>query len=272
MKKLFLSFALVLSLLTCYAQNGKTSPVLKEHKQKRNLPPGTVWLRDSLCIDQTEIRNMDYMEFVKWTKVHEPQQLQAVLPDTTVWHQGEVAATWGIESWYFQHPAYREYPVVGVSYEQAIPFCKWRTDRVKEFIALSKQSIQERLGVRDFYYRLPTKKEWEYAAAAGTEVPVYGQNVINEKNVPNVFVAETKALYAGNMGGFSDAVPVKYQFPNRYNLYNTIGNVAEMVEEKGIAKGGSFDHPLEQCAIPFAVEYTKPMRWLGFRCVCVMVK
>jgi formylglycine-generating enzyme required for sulfatase activity len=262
MKKLSLIFSLSLIVLQLAAQQDK---VLKEHKQKGKLPPGTVWLRDSLCIDQTEIRNLDYMEFVKWTEKHDPQNVKTVLPDTMVWYE-DGSARFGIERYYFQSPTYREYPVVGVSYEQAVAFCKWRTDRVKEFITLSKQSIQERMGVRDFYYRLPTKQEWEYAATAE-----FGQIIINKNNLPNVYVAETKTLYEKNMA-FPEAVPVKYQFPNRFNLYNTIGNVAEMVQEKGIAKGGSAHHSLEQCSIIGSLTYTKPTEWLGFRCVCVLVK
>jgi formylglycine-generating enzyme required for sulfatase activity len=65
---------------------------------------------------------------------------------------------------------------------------------------------------------------------------------------------------------------VKSFFPNSYHLYNMIGNVAEMVSEKGIAKGGSFANTLEECKIINNQYYTKPERWLGFRCVAVIVK
>lgn len=265
MRKLFLLFSLIIQVSTIYAQD----KVLTEHKQKGKLPPGTVWLRDSICIDQTEIRNLDYLEFVKWTQKKDPQQAMKIFPDTSVW---TATSELVMPDYYFQHPALKEYPVVGISYEQAVAFCKWRTERVKEFIALSKQSIQERMGVRDFYYRLPTKEEWEYAATAGSQTPTrYGQPVINKKNVPTVFVAETKALYDGNKE-IMETVPVKYQCPNRFNLYNMIGNVAEMVQEEGIAKGGSFHHTLGQSAITNDIIYRKPMEWLGFRCVCVFVK
>lgn len=264
MKKIFFLVGFTILVFTSRAQD----KVLKEHKQKGKFPPGTVWLRDSLCIDQTEVRNLDYLEFVHWTQKHDQQKEASIYPDTTVWTGlSEIV----MPKYYFQHPAYKDYPVVGISYEQAVAFCKWRTERVKDFIALSGQSIQERLGVRDFYYRLPTKEEWEYAALAGLNPTFpYGQAIINKKNIPNVFVAETKTLYASSAS--TETVPVKYQFPNGFNLYNMIGNVAEMIQEKGLAKGGSFDHTLEQAAISKNITYTKPMEWLGFRCVCVMVK
>jgi hypothetical protein len=48
-----------------------------------------------------------------------------------------------------------------------------------------------------------------------------------------------------------------------------IGNVAEMLAEKGICKGGSFYHALDDCKITGQLTYTQPEPWLGFRCVCV---
>jgi hypothetical protein len=61
-------------------------------------------------------------------------------------------------------------------------------------------------------------------------------------------------------------------FKNTSGTYNMIGNVAEMVIEKGIAKGGSFEHKLEDCKITNDQYYTKPERWLGFRCIAVIIR
>ena len=49
-----------------------------------------------------------------------------------------------------------------------------------------------------------------------------------------------------------------------------LGNVAEMVQEKGICKGGSWRNILEECRVGKDMEYSKPAAWLGFRCVCVV--
>ena len=65
---------------------------------------------------------------------------------------------------YYWHPAYRAYPVVGISYEQAIEFCKWRTEMVSIFMAKSKK-----YALIDFEYRLPSKKEWETLTYNGRE-------------------------------------------------------------------------------------------------------
>lgn len=265
MRKITLIFIISFITLQLFAQKDK---VLKEHKGKGKHPPGTIWLRDSIYIDQIEVRNLDYREFLERTEKKEPEKLESIRPDQTVWYPENMA----FELYYLKGITHRDYPVVGVTYEQAVAFCKWRTDLVKEYVKVKNTTIEKMFGARDFYYRLPTKEEWEYAASAGLSSDFsYGfESIINKDNFPNVNVAETKALYAREI--YDPVDPVYYRYPNRYNLYGMIGNVAEMVLEKGIAKGGSFDHPLAECAIRKSQEYTQPMRWLGFRCVCVLVK
>lgn len=55
-------------------------------------------------------------------------------------------------------------------------------------------------------------------------------------------------------------------------IYNLLGNVAEMIQEKGICKGGGWRNKLEECRVGKDQEYTKPNSWTGFRCVCVIKK
>jgi formylglycine-generating enzyme required for sulfatase activity len=65
--------------------------------------------------------------------------------------------------------------------------------------------------------------------------------------------------------------PVKSYFPNKIGVYNLIGNVAEMISEEGIAKGGSWINKPEEVSVTEDFHYTKPSDWLGFRCVCEKV-
>lgn len=61
---------------------------------------------------------------------------------------------------YFSHPGYDDYPVVGVSWEQATAFCVWRTNLYKESLSLPPGQLVEP-------FRLPSEGEWEYAARTG---------------------------------------------------------------------------------------------------------
>jgi len=94
----------------------------------------------SFYMDETEVTNLMYLEYLDWTKkVFPPEDenyrriYNGVLPDTLVW-RNRLGFNEVMTNNYLRHPAYAEYPVVGVSWIQAVEFSKWRTDRVNEFI------------------------------------------------------------------------------------------------------------------------------------------
>ena len=66
--------------------------------------------------------------------------------------------------------------------------------------------------------------------------------------------------------------PVKFYFPNDFGLYNICGNVAEMVQEKGIAKGGSWRSPGGDVQVKSRVHFSKPTRDIGFRFFMVLIE
>jgi hypothetical protein len=110
--------------------------------QKRIVPPGTVKLNDSTYIDKFEVTNLNYREYMYWTaKKYGPKSPEfiSILPDTTVWGTKTRLA---YVSLYLRHPAYANYPVVGVTYEQAVKYCEWRTDRVNEYIYFKENKIK----------------------------------------------------------------------------------------------------------------------------------
>ncbi len=95
----------------------------------------------SFYMDETEVANIDYREFVYWNRrvfgEQYPERLREILPDTMVWRE-ELAYNEPYVENYFRHPSYDDYPVVGVSWDQANEFCKWRTDRVNEMLLIEK--------------------------------------------------------------------------------------------------------------------------------------
>jgi formylglycine-generating enzyme len=91
---------------------------------------------NSFMIDKTEVANVHYREYLHWVEnVFGTAGMEAVVdackPDTLVW-RSELSYNEPYVEYYFRHPAYNYYPVVGVSWKQAKDFCVWRTDRVNQ--------------------------------------------------------------------------------------------------------------------------------------------
>lgn len=99
----------------------------------------------SFYMDETEVRNVDWREYLYWLRrvfPNNPEVFDAALPDTLVW-RNELAYNEPFLENYLRHAAYAEYPVVGISWIQANNYCKWRTDRVNERILISDQILAE---------------------------------------------------------------------------------------------------------------------------------
>lgn len=252
-------------------------------QRNANIPPGTTRINDTLYADKTEMTNVGWREYLYYLLDirKDTQAYYAALPDTTIWRDDDEKSQ--LAEYFFRHPGFNNYPVTGVTYEQVIAYCKWRTyaanqaayfkeNKIKNFHDHLKDSVPIR-----FFYRLPTQQEWELIAAGKYEIEKYPYGFddtvvkwkkryiarFNYKNAEPLDAIEMRFTYTTNANSY---------FPNSYKLYNTIGNVAEMVNERGIAKGGSFMHNLEDCKIINNQVYTKHEKWLGFRCVAILVK
>jgi formylglycine-generating enzyme len=102
----------------------------------------------SFFIDETEVRNVDWREYMYWIQrvyPNDPQIAKSVLPDTLVW-RSELSYNEPYLEYYLRHAAYSEYPVVGVSWVQVDKYCKWRTDRANEAMLIDKQKIDANIG------------------------------------------------------------------------------------------------------------------------------
>jgi len=122
---------------------------------------------------------------------------------------------------YFWHPAYGDYPVVGVSWSQARAFCDWRTE-------LKLSATSPELRVFETAYRLPTEAEWEYAARGGREQAIYPWGSPYSRNSKGCFLANFKPL-RGNYwaDGYIYTGRVDSYWKNDFGLYCMSGNVSE---------------------------------------------
>src|SRR5690606_14504179 len=80
---------------------------------------------------------------------------------------------------YLEHPAYRFFPVVGISYQQAKAYCKWRT----KFVTNLMHQRFPQTSQLSYNYRLPTEAEWEIIAGAGVDLQKYPYGLYSEEIV-----------------------------------------------------------------------------------------
>lgn len=112
--------------------------VEQEVNYEWNNIPRTVTV-SSFYMDEVEVTNFFYLEYLYWLErvfsADYPEVHHKALPDTLVW-RSRLAYNEPYVEFYLRHPAYRDYPVVGVNWLQANDFCAWRTDRVNEIILI----------------------------------------------------------------------------------------------------------------------------------------
>ncbi|WP_194776733.1 T9SS ring complex lipoprotein PorK/GldK [Pararhodonellum marinum] len=188
-------------------------------------------------MDKYEVSNNKYRQFLEavrsgaltqgtpTTLKEEPQfELDELMPDTTVWstsfthHYGDP-----LMEYYFDHPAFDDYPVVGVSWEQAKQYCEWRTYH---------QNANDRSEFDMPGFRLPSEAEWEYAARGGKEIAKYPWGGPYLKNKRGCLMANFKPGRGNYIDdGFAYTAPVDTFYPNGFGLYNMAGNVSEWVED-----------------------------------------
>ncbi|GAB4185571.1 MAG: hypothetical protein OHK0057_24770 [Thermoflexibacter sp.] len=147
-------------------------------------------------------------------------------PDTLVWindfahHMGDPMA-----QYYYSHPAYDDYPVVGVTWKAAMLFCEWRTKYMNQVRADDGKFPMPN-------FRLPSEAEWEYAARGGRDMAKYPWGSPYVRNAKGCALANFKPG-RGNYydDGFSYTAPVASYYANDYGLYDMAGNVAEWCED-----------------------------------------
>ena len=183
-------------------------------------PAGAIVRVDSFWIDEESngIKSATITRALREPKDLNTNAIICVYPDTLVWVRDfEYSFNDPLLYGYFNMPGYAEYPVVGVTWEQAHAFCHWRTHLLR---TQGKQMAQA--------YRLPTEAEWEYAARGGRRAAMYPWGDKYARDAVGCFMANFKPY----RGSYHDdtgtaTMPVGKFKPNDFGLYDMSGNVAE---------------------------------------------
>ena len=219
-----------------------------------------------------------------------------VYPDTTCWvNDFDNADNERYMKLYFSHSAYDDYPVVGVSWEQANAFCAWRTEMMNVGMGAYAKHLQR--------FRLPTEVEWEYAARGkeGSAFPWENQGVKSDKGCfyanfkPDrgnytkdgslitsqcgIFSANSSGLFdmAGNVAEWTSTVYTEAGVQAMSDMnpelkYNAALEDPYRLKKKSV-RGGSWKDPESMIRSAWrSYEYqNQPRSYIGFRCVRSMV-
>lgn len=215
-----------------------------------------------------------------------------ILPDTTVWiNDFPMSDNSMYAKYYFSHPDYSDYPVVGVTWEQAQAYCAWRTEKLKEKLGGDLGDEQP--------FRLPTEAEWEYAARgiSQNEFPWQQEITGSGKQTLLANFQNEEGNYTKD-GNIITSIVGTYR-PNTYGLYDMAGNVAEWTStaftETGVedmnninpqhtynaadtdplkytrktVRGGSWKDPESHIKSAWRTSefQNQPRSYIGFRCV-----
>ena len=162
-----------------------------------------------------------------------------VYPDTLVWIRDfSYSYNEPMTKRYYSHPAFGNYPVVGVNWVQATVFCEWRTHFLNAHLEAKHLATES-----DF--RLPTESEWEYAARGGRSQSMFPWGNYYLRNKKGCLLANFKPG-RGNYpedGGFYTVRADAY-WPNDFGLYCMAGNVAEWTSSFFYEGSYNFQHDM----------------------------
>lgn len=195
------------------------------------MPEQSGWGRRELDVSKLVYR---YSEFQYDEAVRNPNQPRTnfirsyevpAYPDTLVWtRQFNYSSNEPISQQYNWFPAFNNYPVVGVNWNQANAFCHWRTETWKNERERTKQFFEGK-------FTLPTEMQWEWAARGGRNQATYpwgGPYLVNKKGCYLANFKPMRGNYAADGGLYT--VEVDKYYPNDYGLYNMAGNVSEWTQ------------------------------------------
>ena len=279
MKILITSIALILLSATF-----KLPKEIKEEYQF--VPSGLVVVDgDTLSVQSFymlnhEVTNGEYQKFLNWLDANgtdEEKSLAAIRSDNWVTEFNNGGLQYSKH--YHSHEAYTEYPVVNVKYDAAKLYCYW----------LEKE-INGKLKKGNVKVRLPSRAEFIRAGAGDDLGANYswrdfhmrqpsGQFRANFIYVPQSKITKDKEgdfiVKPIDYGSLSKSVdltaPSKSYWKFSYGFYNLNGNVAEMIDEPGVAVGGSYSNYGYDLRLQSSIQYTEVSCKVGFRPVFTIV-
>lgn len=195
---------------------------------------------------RTELTNLQYKEFLWHIKKDLGDSVHRIMiPDTNCWNKNLSYSSPYIH-YYLQDSKYNEFPLVGISHNQAKAYCEWLTRILNQVY-----QDDEKHPVYELVVRLPNEEEWENAAKAGNPSAIFPWEGTKLRNQEKKYESNLMANFlrgknqvnstTDNINKIMDVIaPAKSYWPNDFGLYCMSGNVAEMIDKPRRTKGGSW--------------------------------
>ena len=263
-------------------------------------PPNGVRIGDFYC-DQTETTNFNWLEYMFWTKrTYGPKSkeyLQTQI-DPLVWLDDD-SCNIDLTKHYLRHPAYRDYPVVGISQNQAEQYSKWRSDRVFEYMLIrdgiieynDSQNEENVFTIANFFSgkieRIDTVTRVSYYPEFSIPSSIDRQEILEyadslDKKYSSKYHSkhprskEISIIHSDITPCSEDSTrrdptrPVQsYYSPKRVNpIYDLRGNVSEWAKENSTTFGGSWGNEIEQIRSFDTIKASVASKYIGFRNIC----
>ena len=254
---------------------------VKQVLNAKEIEKDFISISNNLLVNKYEVSNGDYKKFLSYLKEANQELYNQCIWDTAQWEENIPLRTF-----YHAHRAYNNYPAVTISYDAANAYCQWLTEQYHLDINRKYKKV---------VFRLPTEQEWIQAANGGNKNKMYPWGNYYLRNRKGEFLCNF--LHLGDqsitydektksykvVSSFGEGVSMDSAFksglydralfhtsvqafdPNEEGFYNLSGNAAEMVAEKGLAKGGSYNDPGYDVRISSRKRYEHPSPEIGFR-------
>lgn len=264
-------------------------------------PPGTGMINEQFFADLTEVTNFYWLEYLFWLEQAHGRgsnEYRAALPDTSDWLRIEPPDS-GLMVSYLRHPAYRDYPVVGVSHAQATNYSEWRSDRVFELLLIRHGVIRyqpvtsraSQFSIASFYvtdslsayhflpypeYGLPAVADRAAIMAIADSANAIGIRhcrfrPLLRKHPPcrDLFDGyRPKVNSIEHLDTLDRTKPISCYACDRPIFTHLIGNVRELCVDSAITLGGGWTDSLASMTSGRPYTSSGTNAWTGFRNVC----
>ena len=263
-------------------------------------PPGTTQLSENLYFDLTEVTNFHWLEYQNWIKKYyseNSEEYNISTPNRDVWTALDSNYS-EFDKYYLSHPSYRDYPVMGVSYEQAVAYSEWRSDRVMQYILVNNGIIpNENSNHKDSIFTIEKYFTGQYNGIdPNPEIKLYPKYTLPDSanyfkyaqfadSVNSLILLKGKyknsslEMLENCVGVNSDSIPLgpspvsKFVSNKKKIVVSHLkGNVREMTSVKGQFFGLSF---IDSCDTSYPIIKQDPNMvnsYTGFRNICVYKK